>query len=340
MYISHQGNLTPHEEEEEIKVVLMGRKRKREQEPAQEEEPSSLKKKRVKKVKKKRHVEKQAIVEDEEASVSITDDESQQALPLSATSSHRPLTLKIKLGSNELLTTTEDRVSIGTGPSISNYGDEWVGGSDDISPGDGDGRDISFQFSGEEEIEEDEEEAWLVALETGMVNERGYLPQAKDPNAMTARQRSMLGSKEEELLELPLMKMKSDEIESEEMLLKKTERNKKRRLQAIKRREKHKADTVQKLLQKQSTKKKDDDKKQAPQVLGPHIRYYDHVTKGTSLSVTPGLQFPIHRPVSSPLPPPARPLCSVCSSNPKRYSDSKTNQPLCSLQCYRRLQVH
>ena len=96
---------------------------------------------------------------------------------------------------------------MGTGPSISNYGDEWVGGntvtiiiiiiiiiiigSDDISPGDG--RDISFQFSGqEEEIEDDEEEAWLVALETGMVNERGYLPQAKDPTAMTARQVELL----------------------------------------------------------------------------------------------------------------------------------------------------
>lgn len=36
------------------------------------------------------------------------------------------------------------------------------------------------------------------------------------------------------------LEMKTDEIESEEMLLKKTERNKKRRLQAIKRREKHK----------------------------------------------------------------------------------------------------
>lgn len=36
------------------------------------------------------------------------------------------------------------------------------------------------------------------------------------------------------------VEFKSEEIESEEMLLKKSERNKKRRLQAIKRREKHK----------------------------------------------------------------------------------------------------
>ena len=40
----------------------------------------------------------------------------------------------------------------------------------------------------EEEEEVQEEEAWLVALETGQVNERGYLPQKKDFNSMTARQ--------------------------------------------------------------------------------------------------------------------------------------------------------
>lgn len=37
-------------------------------------------------------------------------------------------------------------------------------------------------------MEDEEEEAWLDALETGMVNERGYLPQAKDPSSMTVRQ--------------------------------------------------------------------------------------------------------------------------------------------------------
>ena len=36
--------------------------------------------------------------------------------------------------------------------------------------------------------EEEEEEAWLDALESGTVDERGYIPQYKDPSAMTARQ--------------------------------------------------------------------------------------------------------------------------------------------------------
>lgn len=50
-------------------------------------------------------------------------------------------------------------------------------GSEDVSP-----EDVgSIQ-------QDEEEEAWLNALETGSVNERGYLPKSKDPNAMTARQ--------------------------------------------------------------------------------------------------------------------------------------------------------
>ena len=87
------------------------------------------------------------------------------------------------------------------------------------------------------EEEEEDEEAWLDALETGNVDERGYIPQKKDPTSMTARQRAILGSKEVELLELPLMKKRGvvEEEETQDMLLKKTERNRKRRLQAIKR---------------------------------------------------------------------------------------------------------
>ena len=36
--------------------------------------------------------------------------------------------------------------------------------------------------------EEEDEEAWLDALETGEVNERGYLPQKRDSGSLTARQ--------------------------------------------------------------------------------------------------------------------------------------------------------
>ena len=51
----------------------------------------------------------------------------------------------------------------------------------------------------EEEEGDQEEEAWLDALEAGQVNERGYLPQKKDVSSLTARQvctndPTMLGS--------------------------------------------------------------------------------------------------------------------------------------------------
>lgn len=39
-----------------------------------------------------------------------------------------------------------------------------------------------------EEGEEQEEEAWLDALESGEVNERGYLPQKQELGTLTARQ--------------------------------------------------------------------------------------------------------------------------------------------------------
>ena len=55
-------------------------------------------------------------------------------------------------------------------------------GSDDISVGE-----ESLPASGELEGE-GEEEAWLDALETGGVDDTGYLPQKKNPKLLTTRQ--------------------------------------------------------------------------------------------------------------------------------------------------------
>ena len=55
-------------------------------------------------------------------------------------------------------------------------------GSDDISVGE-----ESLPVSGEMDGEE-EEEAWLDALETGEVDNTGYLPQRKNPKLLTTRQ--------------------------------------------------------------------------------------------------------------------------------------------------------
>ena len=61
-----------------------------------------------------------------------------------------------------------------------------MAGSDDISVED-DHHVPEEELENEEEEEEDEE-AWLDALETGNVDERGYIPQKKDPTSMTTRQ--------------------------------------------------------------------------------------------------------------------------------------------------------
>ena len=63
-------------------------------------------------------------------------------------------------------------------------------GSDDISVG---GESFPHSEDDKPDMQDDaEEEAWLNALETGGVNERGYLPQKKDPTSLTARQVHML----------------------------------------------------------------------------------------------------------------------------------------------------
>ena len=58
-----------------------------------------------------------------------------------------------------------------------------AGSGDDLSVGD-----VSLPVSGELEGEVDEEDAWLDALESGNVDDTGYLPQKRDPKLLTTRQ--------------------------------------------------------------------------------------------------------------------------------------------------------
>jgi INO80 complex subunit B len=94
---------------------------------------------------------------------------------------------------------------------------------------------------------------------------------------------------------------------------------------------------VQKLLQKQSTKKKEEEKKTTPQVVGPHLRYIDNSKDGsTTISLTDGLNYPVTQGTSKE--PPAIVKCHMCNEV-KRYSHSMYNVPLCSLECYRKLEL-
>lgn len=250
----------------------------------------------------------------------------------------RPLTLKIKLGGKPITSTAvesdvEDVNSVGD--SGSHMADSSLGRMEGAWPP----SDPSYTEEAEEqetaELEgasDGEEAAWLVAMEKGQLDETGYLPQ-KPGTALTARQRAMMGSTDCQLMELPLGKAVKEM--TEEMMLKKTEKNRKRRLAAQRRKERRKAETVRKLLEKQS-KKKEEGKPAADDRPARAYIHYVSSQHNASLSFPHGMDLPLtsqeatlRRSVQ---------LCTVegCGC-PQRYSDSATQLPLCSLQCYRTL---
>ena len=51
-----------------------------------------------------------------------------------------------------------------------------------------------------------------------------------------------------------------------------------------------------------------------------------------TLSLAPGMEYPIKKSIS--LPKPEVKLCSVCKLKPKKYNCSKTKRYLCSFECY------
>ncbi|XP_014397730.1 PREDICTED: INO80 complex subunit B [Myotis brandtii] len=163
-------------------------------------------------------------------------------------------------------------------------------------------RDLSGDLGGQEE---EEEQRWLDALEKGELDDNGDLKKEINERLLTARQRAMLQkaqSQSSPMLPLPVAGGCPAPALTEEMLLKREERARKRRLQAARRAEEHKNQTIERL---------------------------------TKTSFPPGVPTPA--PVSQRPPPPGPPpRCSVPGCpHPRRYACSRTGQALCSLQCYR-----
>ncbi|KAG8177355.1 hypothetical protein JTE90_028351 [Oedothorax gibbosus] len=180
----------------------------------------------------------------------------------------------------------------------------------------------------------DEEEAWLAALEDGRLEEVDEeLRRMKDPNLMTARQRSLLESKAQKEKEETTPVVTETVVLSEEMIQKKIIKAKKRKEQAEEKLQKDKKQTLERLLKKSDTKPKT--KKVVKKVDVPQMKYIDSEIKGTSLSTPVGFNYPLKAQVAKDPPPPV--LCGVegCQ-NRKKYSCSKTGVPLCSLGCYKK----
>ncbi|XP_034019997.1 INO80 complex subunit B [Thalassophryne amazonica] len=179
----------------------------------------------------------------------------------------------------------------------------------------------------------DEEERWLDALEKGELDDNGELKKEVDESLLTARQKALLHKQQiQPLLELP-MGYKEKEMTAE-MMQKREERARKRRLQAAKKAEENKNQTIERLTKTSKAKSKSTKEKKSKQNHCPMVRYSDSV-QGLAISFPSGVPVPALAP---PCPPPPAPVsCGVSGcTNLKKYSCSKTGVPLCSLECYKR----
>ncbi|XP_055794206.1 INO80 complex subunit B-like isoform X1 [Salvelinus fontinalis] len=179
----------------------------------------------------------------------------------------------------------------------------------------------------------DEEEKWLDALEKGELDDNGELKKEIDESLLTARQKALLHKQQNQpLLELP-MGYKEKEMTTE-MMQKREECARKRRLQAAKKAEEDKNQTIERLTKTSKAKIKSMRERKFKQAQCPMVRYCDSA-QGMGISFPIGVLAPTP---AALCPPPLAPVgCGINGcSNLKRYSCSKTGIPLCSLDCYKK----
>ncbi|XP_014062554.2 INO80 complex subunit B isoform X1 [Salmo salar] len=179
----------------------------------------------------------------------------------------------------------------------------------------------------------DEEEKWLDALEKGELDDNGELKKEIDESLLTARQKALLHKQQNQpLLELP-MGYKEKEMTTE-MMQKREECARKRRLQAARKAEEDKNQTIDRLTKTSKAKIKGMRERKSKQAQCPMVRYCDSA-QGMGISFPTGVLAPTP---ASLCPPPLAPVgCGINGcSNLKRYSCSKTGIPLCSLDCYKK----
>ncbi|NWH82907.1 IN80B protein, partial [Piaya cayana] len=141
------------------------------------------------------------------------------------------------------------------------------------------------------EEEEEEEERWLDALEKGELDDNGELKKEVDESLLTARQKALLHKQQSQpLLELP-MGYKAKEL-TEEMLVKREERARKRRLQAAKKAEENKNQTIERLTKTSKAKAKTPrDPRKAKRAACPVVRYRS-TAEGLTVSFPAGVPPP------------------------------------------------
>ncbi|NWI71290.1 IN80B protein, partial [Todus mexicanus] len=137
------------------------------------------------------------------------------------------------------------------------------------------------------EEEEEEEERWLDALEKGELDDNGELKKEVDESLLTARQKALLHKQQSQpLLELP-MGYKAKEL-TEEMLVKREERARKRRLQAAKKAEENKNQTIERLTKTNKAKVKTQRERGKARPAPCPVVHYCNAADRITVSFPPG----------------------------------------------------
>ncbi|XP_073473741.1 INO80 complex subunit B isoform X1 [Aquarana catesbeiana] len=190
---------------------------------------------------------------------------------------------------------------------------------------------------GPRETEQDEEKRWLDALERGELDVNGDLKRDIDETLLTARQKALLQKQQTPPMPLypPAVYTRPLPELSQEMLVKREEKARKRRLQAAKKAEESKKQTIERLTKTSKSRgAKPSQGRRGRQPPCPTVRY-QHTAHGITLSYPVGVPYPTPAEPRPALPAPQ--LCGVHGcTNLKRYACSKTLIPLCSLECYRK----
>jgi len=184
----------------------------------------------------------------------------------------------------------------------------------------------------------DEEERWLAAVQEGNIEkvhlEDSELRSVRDPKSLTARQRALMndGTEAEDFyLGLDFGIKKKNETKAD--LAEKALKAQKRKEVQTEKKEKIKQKTMDTLLKKKDSKtaKQLKSSVKCQRDDAPKISYLIN-SSGFYLSYPDKSSFPLEK--QAEVTPPSPVLCCLCE-NVKKYSCSKTGQPLCSLKCYK-----
>lgn len=177
-------------------------------------------------------------------------------------------------------------------------------------------------------------------------DEERWLEKIKDPKLMTARQRAMYEREHnaerdcfvapELLVCLPTGYKEKDKVLTAEAIERAQAKSAKRKELADQKREKERQRTMDRLLKKQESKLCKVGKARQARPGGVPIITYKS-TRDQCVVIFPAdydLRLDKQATHQVDLGHHEKKLCCICAS-PKRYNCSRTNRPLCSLQCYR-----